>query len=112
MLLFVYVYVCSLIYLPLSVKSNSQIATFLFAFNKLGFQLVEFYSSNIAQSQRYITNRVDLDIAGTAMDSTKSSINQSWASGWGVRLLNKLVADNYEKIVRIRLQTAAGLVRS
>jgi len=38
-----------------------------------------------------------LDIAGTAMDSVKSAINQSWASGWGVRLLNRLVEDNYEK---------------
>lgn len=37
-----------------------------------------------------------LDVAGTAMDSTKSPINQSWASGWGVRLLNDLVAQNYE----------------
>ncbi len=37
-----------------------------------------------------------LDIAGTAMDSVKSPINQSWASGWGVRLLNDLVAQNYE----------------
>src|SRR4051812_17941663 len=38
-----------------------------------------------------------LDIAGTAMDSVKSAINQSWASGWGVRLLNRLVAEQYEK---------------
>ena len=37
-----------------------------------------------------------LDIAGTAMDSPKNEINQSWGSGWGVRLLNRLVADNYE----------------
>jgi leucyl aminopeptidase len=37
-----------------------------------------------------------LDIAGTAMDSVKSPINQGWASGWGVRLLNHLVAQHYE----------------
>jgi leucyl aminopeptidase len=37
-----------------------------------------------------------LDIAGTALDSLKSPINQSWASGWGVRLLNRLVAEHYE----------------
>jgi leucyl aminopeptidase len=37
-----------------------------------------------------------LDIAGTAMDSPKSPINRSWASGWGVRLLDQLVRDNYE----------------
>jgi leucyl aminopeptidase len=38
-----------------------------------------------------------LDIAGTGMDSPKTAINQSWASGWGVRLLNRLVAEHYEK---------------
>ncbi len=37
-----------------------------------------------------------LDIAGTAMDAPKSAINQSWGSGWGVRLLNHLVAKHYE----------------
>ncbi|MBM3519228.1 MAG: leucyl aminopeptidase [Alphaproteobacteria bacterium] len=37
-----------------------------------------------------------LDVAGTAMDSARTSINQSWGSGWGVRLLDQLVADNYE----------------
>ncbi len=38
-----------------------------------------------------------LDVAGTAMDAVKSSINQSWGSGWGVRLLDRLVAKYYEK---------------
>jgi leucyl aminopeptidase len=38
-----------------------------------------------------------IDVAGTAMDSTRNDINQSWASGWGVRLLDRLVADKYEK---------------
>ena len=37
-----------------------------------------------------------LDIAGTAMDSGRNDINQSWGSGWGVRLLDRLVADHYE----------------
>lgn len=37
-----------------------------------------------------------LDIAGTAMDAPKTAISQGWANGWGVRLLNRLVADNYE----------------
>ena len=37
-----------------------------------------------------------LDVAGTAMDSNRTPINQSWASGWGVRLLNRLVAEHYE----------------
>jgi leucyl aminopeptidase len=38
-----------------------------------------------------------LDIAGTAMGSNQNAINQSWGSGWGVRLLDRLVADYYEK---------------
>jgi leucyl aminopeptidase len=49
--------------------------------------------------QRFVngTPWVHLDVAGTAMDSVKSPINQSWGSGWGVRLLNRLVAEHYEK---------------
>jgi leucyl aminopeptidase len=38
-----------------------------------------------------------IDIAGTAMDSNRTPINQSWGSGWGVRLLNRLIADHYER---------------
>ena len=56
-------------------------------------------SSTAAQFlQRYVgdTPWVHLDIAGTAMDSGSSDINKSWGSGWGVRLLDRLVADNYE----------------
>ncbi len=37
-----------------------------------------------------------LDIAGTGMASPGTDINQSWGSGWGVRLLDRLVADHYE----------------
>ena len=37
-----------------------------------------------------------LDVAGTAMGSPKNEYNQSWASGFGVRLLNRLVANKYE----------------
>ena len=37
-----------------------------------------------------------IDVAGTAMDSSRDEINQSWGSGWGVRLLDALVAANYE----------------
>jgi leucyl aminopeptidase len=49
--------------------------------------------------QRFVNNVpwAHLDIAGTAMDAVKTPINQSWASGWGVRLLNRLVADHYER---------------
>jgi leucyl aminopeptidase len=38
-----------------------------------------------------------LDIAGTGFGSPASEINRSWASGWGVRLLDRLVGDYYEK---------------
>jgi leucyl aminopeptidase len=37
-----------------------------------------------------------LDIAGTAIGSPATEINQSWASGFGVRLLDRLVRDFYE----------------
>jgi leucyl aminopeptidase len=37
-----------------------------------------------------------LDIAGTAMGSPQTEINRSWSSGFGVRLLDRLVADHYE----------------
>jgi leucyl aminopeptidase len=37
-----------------------------------------------------------LDIAGTGMGSPASDLNQSWGSGWGVRLLDRLVKDYYE----------------
>ncbi len=37
-----------------------------------------------------------LDIAGTGMGSPTSDTNQSWASGWGVRLLDQLVREFYE----------------
>ena len=49
--------------------------------------------------QRFIkdTPWCHLDVAGTAMDGAKSDINTSWGSGWGVRLLDRFVADNYEK---------------
>jgi leucyl aminopeptidase len=37
-----------------------------------------------------------LDIAGAGMDGPRTAINQSWGSGWGVRLLDRLVAQHYE----------------
>jgi leucyl aminopeptidase len=48
--------------------------------------------------QRFVNNVpwAHLDVAGTAMDSLKSPISQGWASGWGVRLLNRLVEKYYE----------------
>lgn len=48
--------------------------------------------------KRYVgeTPWAHLDIAGTAMGSPSSEINRSWASGFGVRLLDRLVRDHYE----------------
>lgn len=48
--------------------------------------------------QRFVkeTPWAHLDIAGTAMGSPPNEINQSWGSGFGVRLLDRLVRDNYE----------------
>ncbi len=37
-----------------------------------------------------------LDIAGTGFASASSDINKSWGSGWGVRLLDRLVEEHYE----------------
>jgi leucyl aminopeptidase len=48
--------------------------------------------------QRFVdgTPWAHLDIAGTAMGAPKTEINQSWGSGYGVRLLERLVAEYYE----------------
>jgi leucyl aminopeptidase len=48
--------------------------------------------------QRFVNDTpwAHLDIAGTGMGAPASAINQSWGSGWGVRLLDRLVADHYE----------------
>ncbi len=56
-------------------------------------------SSTAAQFlQRHVGDTVwaHLDIAGTGMGSPQTDVNQSWGSGWGVRLLDRLVADHYE----------------
>jgi leucyl aminopeptidase len=37
-----------------------------------------------------------LDIAGTGFSAPQTDANRSWGSGWGVRLLNRLVAEYYE----------------
>jgi leucyl aminopeptidase len=49
--------------------------------------------------QRFVgkTPWVHLDIAGTGFSSPQSEVSRGWASGWGVRLLDRLVSDNYEK---------------
>jgi len=49
--------------------------------------------------QRFVdkTPWAHLDIAGTGMGSPQTDINRSWGSGWGVRLLERLVEDHYER---------------
>jgi leucyl aminopeptidase len=48
--------------------------------------------------QRFVdgTPWAHLDIAGTAMGAPKTEINHSWGSGYGVRLLERLVTEYYE----------------
>lgn len=48
--------------------------------------------------QRHVNDTpwAHLDIAGTGMGAKDSEINRSWGPGWGVRLLDRLVADHYE----------------
>ena len=48
--------------------------------------------------QRFVgkTPWAHLDIARTGFASPSSDINKSWGSGWGVRLLDRLVAEHYE----------------
>ncbi len=48
--------------------------------------------------QRFVdkTPWAHLDIAGTGMAAQPSDINQSWAPGWGVRLLDRLIGEHYE----------------
>jgi leucyl aminopeptidase len=55
-------------------------------------------STAAALLQRFVNDLpwAHLDIAGTAMGSPQTEINRGWSSGWGVRLLDRLVRDNYE----------------
>jgi leucyl aminopeptidase len=48
--------------------------------------------------QRFVddTPWAHLDIAGTAMGVAKSDLNTSWGTGYGVRLLDRLVSEYYE----------------
>ncbi len=52
---------------------------------------------NCCSASSHETPWAHLDIAGTGMGSPQTDINRSWGSGFGVRLLNRLVAEHYEK---------------
>ncbi len=50
--------------------------------------------------QRFVADKTPwahLDIAGTTLGSPQTDINKSWSSGFGVMLLERLVADYYER---------------
>jgi leucyl aminopeptidase len=55
-------------------------------------------STAAALLQRFVNDVpwAHLDIAGTGMGSPSTDTNRSWGSGWGVRLLDRLVRDHYE----------------
>ncbi|MGO4704370.1 leucyl aminopeptidase [Microvirga sp. 2MCAF38] len=55
-------------------------------------------STAAALLQRFVNNVpwAHLDIAGVAMGSPQTETNKGWASGWGVRVLDRLVKDHYE----------------
>jgi leucyl aminopeptidase len=55
-------------------------------------------STAAALLQRFVNDVpwAHLDIAGTAMGSPNTETSRSWSSGWGVRLLDRLVRDHYE----------------
>jgi len=55
-------------------------------------------STAAALLQRFVNGVpwAHLDIAGMGFGSPQSEINRGWASGWGVRLLDRLVKDSYE----------------
>lgn len=55
-------------------------------------------STAAALLQRFVNDVpwAHLDIAGTAMGSPQTETNKGWSSGWGVRLLDRLVRDHYE----------------
>jgi leucyl aminopeptidase len=84
--------------MPLTAGYDKMIDSDIADMKNIGGRLAG--SITAAQFLQRFVNKVPwahLDVAGTAMDADKNAINQSWGSGWGVRLLNKLVADHYEK---------------
>lgn len=59
------------------------------------------YGSSITAAQflkRFVdeTPWAHVDLAGTAMAAPQTDINKSWGSGYGVRLVDRLVRDAYE----------------
>ncbi len=83
--------------LPLGPKYNDMLKSKFADMKNVGGR--EAGSITAAQFlQRYVNDTpwAHIDIAGTGMAAPKTEINQSWGSGFGVRLLDRLVADYYE----------------
>jgi leucyl aminopeptidase len=83
--------------MPLGKKYDKLIDSQIADMKNVGGRLAG--STTAAQFlQRYVKSVpwAHLDIAGTAMGSPKTAINQSWGSGFGVQLLNEFIAENYE----------------
>jgi hypothetical protein len=85
--------------LPLGPKYDELIKSKLADMKNIGGR----YGGSITAAQflqRFIkqgTLWAHLDIAGTGMDAADSDINQSWGPGFGVRLLNQMIAETEEK---------------
>lgn len=84
--------------MPMGPKYDSLIASQIADMKNVGGR----YAGAITAAQflkRFVgdTPWAHLDIAGTGMASPKSDISDGWASGFGVRLLDRLVAEHYER---------------
>jgi leucyl aminopeptidase len=84
--------------LPLSKKYNKALDSKIADMKNIGGR--DAGSITAAQFlQRFVNDGMPwahLDIAGTAMGSPATDINQSWSSGYGVRLLDRLAGKFYE----------------
>ncbi len=84
--------------LPLGPKYDEMIKSDVADMKNIGGR----YGGSITAAQflqRFIkdgTSWAHLDIAGTGMAAPKTELNSSWGSGFGVRLLDHLIAENYE----------------
>jgi len=85
--------------LPLGPKYDEMIKSSIADMKNIGGR----YGGSITAAQflqRFIkddTPWAHLDIAGTGMDAPKTDVNRSWGSGFGVRLLNRLISETVEK---------------
>jgi leucyl aminopeptidase len=85
--------------LPLGPKYDEMIKSDVADMKNIGGR----YGGSITAAQflqRFIkddTPWAHLDIAGTGMAAPKTDVNTSWGSGFGVRLLNRLISETLEK---------------